>query len=149
MNTLKCLCLVMCGISVVGCASNRLEKDFFFDNPAATRIDRLRQLSLEEQYRVFRFGNDEIHPPLIGLALPIAEKGREAVPFLLEQIEPSTEDVAARDILQLFETMESIKSYDVKSDAVVMDALRDLVASMSDSGWRDVCEKMLGRIEAN
>lgn len=136
-------------ISLAGCPNDKFERKFFFENPAATRIDRLRQYPLEEQYRIFRYGNDEIHPPLIGLAKPIAERGGDAVSFLLGQIKPPADDIAIRDVLQVFETMESIKSYDVKSDEVVMEALRTRVAAMKDAGWKDVCKGMLERIEAH
>ena len=45
--------------------------------------------------------------------------------------------------------MESIRSYGVKSDALVMDMLRSRVSTMKDSEWKAVCLKMLGRIEGN
>jgi len=59
-----------------GCANHRLEKEFFFKNSAATRMDRLRQYSLDDQYRLFRYGNDRIEPPLTGLAKPLQRKDR-------------------------------------------------------------------------
>ena len=132
-----------------GCANHRLEKEFFFKNPATTRMDRLRQYSLSDQYRIYRYGNDRFEPPLTSLAKPIAERGQAAVPFLLEQLNPHADDITVRDVLSLFEAMGAIKSYDVKSDAHVMDTLRSRVSAMKDPEWKAVCSKILGRIEGN
>ena len=140
--------LVFC-ITLEGCANHRFEREFFFNHPAATRMDRLREYSLDDQYRLFRYGNDKFEPPLTGLAKPIAEKGQSVVPFLLMKLNPQADDLTVRDVLLVFETMGSIKSYDVKSDAVVMSTLRSRISTMKDAGWKDVCSKMLGRIEAN
>lgn len=112
-------------------------------------MDRLRQYSLDDQYRIFRYGNDRFEPPLTGFAKPIAERGQTAVPFLLEKLNPQADDITVRDVLSLFEAMGSMKSYDVKSDAHVMDTLRSRVSTMKDPGWKAVCSKILGRIESN
>lgn len=138
-----------CCILFAGCANNKLEREFFFKEPAATRMDRLRQYSLDDQYRIFRYGNDRFEPPLTGLAKPIAERGQLAVPFLLEKLDPHADDITVRDVLSLFEAMGALKSYDVKSDARVMDTLRSRVSTMKDREWKAVCSKMLGRIERN
>jgi hypothetical protein len=140
---------LVCCILLGGCANHRFEREFFFKNPAATRMDRLRQFSLDDQYRLFRYGNDRFEPPLTGLVKPIAERGQNAVPFLLEKLNSHADDITVRDVLSLFETMGSIKSYDVKSDALVMDTLRSRVSTMKDPGWKAVCSKMLGRIEGS
>jgi hypothetical protein len=138
---------VMGCMTLLGCPENKLEKEFFFEKPASTRIERLRNYSLADQYRLFRYGNDRFEPPLIGLARPIAERGKDAVPFLLKELDTSTDDVAVRDILLVFETMMSIQSYDVRSDSALMARLRSRVQSMKDAGWQRVCFEMLRRIE--
>lgn len=147
-HALAVMSLAWC-ILLMGCANNRLEREFFFKKPAATRMDRLRQYSLRDQYRIYRYGNDRFEPPLTGLGKPIAERGQAAVSFLLEQLNAHADDRTVRDVLSLFEAMESIKSYDVKSDAHVMDTLRSRVSAMKDQGWKAECSKMLSRIEGN
>ena len=138
-----------CCILFVGCRSHKLEKEFFFKNPPATRVERMGQYSLDDQYRIFRYGSDKFEPPIMGLARPIAEKGKTVIPFLLGKLSPQPDDVTVRDVLVVFETMSAIKSYDVKSDRVVMDALRSSVSAMKDEGWRKVGSQMLQRIESN
>jgi hypothetical protein len=149
-NGMATACVICwCATILVGCANRRLETEFFFKNPPATRVDRLRQYSLEDQYRLFRYGNDKFEPPLTGLAIPIAERGQAVVPFLLGKIDPEADDVTVRDVLLVFERMAATKSYDVKSDAAVMETLHSRVLAMKDAGWRVVCANMLRRIEAN
>jgi len=136
-------------ILFAGCANHKIEREFFFKKPVSTRMDRLRQYSLDDQYRIFRYGNDRFEPPLTGLAMPIAERGQSAVAFLLERLSLDADDITVRDVLSLFEAMGSIKSYDVKSDLSVMNTLRYRVSTMKDQEWKVVCSKMLRRIESN
>jgi len=130
---------------VLGCESHDLEENFF-KQPLANRVERLRQYPLADQYKIFRYGND-FEPPLMDLADPIAERGATAVPFLLDQLNSKPDDITVRDILLIFGTMASSKSYDVKSDAALMTTLASRVSGMKDQGWQVVCLKMLQRIK--
>jgi len=107
----------------------------------------MRQYSLEDQYKIFRYGNDYVEPPLMNLADPIAERGATAVPFLLNQLNAEKNDTVVRDTLLIFETMAVSKSYDVKSDPALMSALDAKIAGMKDRGWQSVCLVMFGRIK--
>lgn len=129
----------------VACEDRDLEENFF-RQPLADRVERLRSYPLADQYKIFRYGNDRKEPPLMDLADPIAEKGAKAVPFLLDQLNSESHDIAVRDILLIFETMATSKSYDVKSDSVLMNALSSKVSAMKDKEWKDICSKMLQRI---
>jgi hypothetical protein len=130
---------------VVGC-EDRLEQKFF-DQPPATRLERMRQYSLADQYKIFRYGNDKREPPAMFLADPIAERGTAAVPFLLDQLNAHPDDITLRDILLIFETMATSKSYDVRSDASLMTTLTSRVSGMKGTLWQDNCIKMLQRIK--
>jgi hypothetical protein len=87
-----------------GCNHQHLEESFF-DRPPEDRVERLRQYSLEDQYKIFRYGNDKIEPPLMELAEPIAEKGATAIQFLVTRLNLKTDDVTVRDVLLILETM--------------------------------------------
>jgi len=130
---------------LLGCENHDLEENFF-KQPLANRVERLRGYPLAEQYRIFRYGNDKKEPPFIDLAEPIAERGAAAVPFLVDQLNSESQDIAVRDILLVFETMATTKSYDVKSDAALMGTFSSKVSTMKDQGWKDTCLKMLKRI---
>lgn len=144
-RVLSCSCVLM----LCGCGNYRFERHVVFDGPAATRIDRVRQYSLEEQYKIFRYGNDVVEPPLMELAKPIAERGAAAVPFLLRQLSDESDDTTVRDVLLIFQEMSFSKTYDVKNDKVVMATLETKVSEMKASDWRRVCSKMLGSVRGD
>ena len=134
-----CLVLRSCG------GEQRLEKSFF-EQPLGSRVERLREYPLPDRYRIFRYGNDEIEPPLMDLAGPIAERGAAAVPFLLDRLREAGNDVEEiRDILLIFERMAASGSYDVKSDQLVMDTLQKSI-DRAPYG-RDFLLVMLHRIQ--
>lgn len=141
--TSYCLCTLLSS----GCSNHRFERHVVFDGPAAARIDRVRQYSLEDQYRIFRYGNDVVEPPLMSLAKPIAERGEAAIPFLLKELNSKPDDTTTRDLLLIFQQMEASKSYDVKGNATLMTTLDARVAAMKDDKWRSVCSKMLQSIK--
>lgn len=136
---------IACGL-LLGCDSHQMERDFF-KKPLGTRIERLRQYPLADQYKVFRYGNDVIEPPLIDLAGPIADKGGEAIPFLMEQLKTTKEDLAVRDLVLIFETMSKSKTYDVRDDKTLMRNLASKISEMKDKGWQDSALRMLRRIQ--
>jgi hypothetical protein len=129
-------------ILAIGCENHDLEEKFF-KQPLLTRVERMRRYPLADQYKIFRYGNDMVEPPLMDLADPISERGSAAVPFLLNRLNSEQDDIAVRDILLIFETMARSKSYDVRSDAALMIALDSRVSKMKDQGWRDICLKRL------
>ena len=139
------LSLLLGTFLLLGCEDHELEENFF-KQPPADRVERLRRYPLTDQYKIFRYGNDRKEPPFMDLAEPIAEKGATAVPFLVEQLNSESHDIAVRDSLLIFATMASSKSYDVKSDSVLMSALSSKVSAMKDKDWKDICSKMLQRI---
>ena len=142
---LQRICLTVVTLLMLGCRSYSLEKEFFVQ-PLGTRLERMRQYSLEDQYRIFRYGNDVVHPPLTDLANPIAEKGSVAIPLLIDHLNADDDDFTVRDTLLVLERMQSSGSYDVKSDAAVMTTLDSKVSTVKDKEWRTTCLKMLERI---
>ena len=143
MNMLNVLAVVC--IMLNGC-EHRMEKDFF-RKPLGNRLERLRQYCLENQYKIFRYGNDVVEPPLTDLANPIAERGAESVPFLLNRLDSESDDISARDILLIFEKMTYFKSYDVKSDMALMSKLTSRVSVMKDKGWQSTCRRKIQNIK--
>ena len=139
----------LCGCTgLTSCITHRFERNFILANPAATRNERLRQYSLEDQYRIFRYG-DHLEPPLMGLAEPIAERGASAIPFLLAKLNTKHDDSTVIDILLIFQTMTWKKSYDVKGDRKVMAALRTSISGMKSEFWRSSCSRRLQEIVAS
>jgi hypothetical protein len=81
------------------------------------------------------------------LAIPIAERGRTAIPFLLAQLDSQGDDITIRDILWIFARMASSGSYDVKSDAALKATLISRVSGMKHKGWQSMSLKELQRIK--
>jgi hypothetical protein len=129
----------------IGCKGQDLEKRFFHE-PAGNRVERLRRYSLDEQYRIFRYGMDRLEPPAMGLRGPIAERGAAAVPFLANKLNVDTDDIAVRDIELIFAMMEVTGSYNVKADASLMTVLTSKIAGMKSKAWQDMCLKVLKEI---
>ncbi len=141
--------LLFACVSTMACTDHKFEKHFISSVPARERVDRLRQYSLEDQYKIYRYGNDCVEPPLMDLAEPIAEKGAAVAPFLLAKLDPKADDTTVRDILGIFHMMAYLKAYNVKSDQLVMTTLSARVSTMKDAEWKRICYKTLQNIEEN
>jgi hypothetical protein len=116
-------------VLIVVSNDHQFEKDFLFCQPRETRLARMRQCSLVDQYRVWA---DKIEPPARYLAAPIAEKGTAVVPFLTEQLKSDHDDLAVRDILFLFEEMQWMKTFDAREDASLMQILDTRVQAIKN-----------------
>lgn len=112
------------------CDAQQFKKDFFRKTPPADRLETMRQYSLEDQYKIYRYGHDKIEPPALILARPIAERGKAAVPFLIEQLKSDKNDLAVRDILYLLERMLDMKTFDARTDTGLMKLLDDRVVAI-------------------
>jgi hypothetical protein len=134
---------MLISLVAVGCAAGRFERHFIYEVPARERVDRMRHYSLEDQYRIFRYGNDRIEPPLMALAEPIAEKGIEAIPFLVGKLAPKADDLTVRDIVLVFHLMSSYKTYNVLSDSNLMALLQQRVSEMKDKEWQGICRRTI------
>ena len=51
-----------------------------------------------------------------------------------------------RDLLLIFQEMTALRSYDVKSNSVLMRTLDMRVAAIKETEWRSVCPRMLRSI---
>lgn len=140
----KHLCVGILISVLIGCADHSFEHKFF-QQSFATAEARMTGYSLEDQYKIFRYGNDVVHPPMMELANPIAKLGGAAVPFLLMKLASETDDVGIRDIALIFQEMTLQDYYDVRSDKVVMSRLTQKVESMTT--WKDVTLGMIDEIK--
>ena len=82
-------------------------------------------------------------PPAYELADPIAERGKLAAPFLLEQVHGTPDDITIRDVLLILEAMARLKTYDVQRDTVLMKTLSLKVSTMRDAFWKEMAMRSL------
>ena len=142
------LAAVTVGCPIDACNGRYRMERTFFGEPAGTRVERLRRYALPDQYRVFRYGMDRREPPDAELADPIAERGKMAVPFLLEQLAGTPDDKTVDDILLIFEAMARLKTYGVPGDMDLMATLTARVSGMKDPFWRAEATRTLASIKA-
>lgn len=129
-----------------GCQRHSLEEDFLA-GPSGNRLERMENYNLEDQYKIFRYAN-EAEPPDIELAEAIAKQGKVAVPFLEEQLRADTDDVAVRDLLQVFYDMQRSGSYNVGGDGQLMLMLQRSVERVEKRPWGPTCQRILSGIQA-
>src|SRR5262245_30662590 len=106
--------------------SDQMEKDFFSTYPPATRVAKLRQYSLEDQYKIFRYGNDKRQPRDWRLADPIAERGASVIPFLTAKLD-NADDLTVYDILIILWRMDRLKTFHLAQDTALMHLLEERV----------------------
>jgi hypothetical protein len=102
---------------------------------------------LEDQYRIFRYGNDHIRTSYDGAGRSNSRAGAAAIPFLVAQLGSKPNEITVHDTLEIFLEVALTKSYDVKPDAALMATLTSVVAGMKDQGWRDSCLKLIRYIK--
>jgi len=79
-------------------------KDFYAKTASEQQVV-FRGYSVERQYRIFRCGTTQRHPPDIGLAGYIADGGEKNIPFLLEKLRTEESEPVRRYIIYVFELM--------------------------------------------
>jgi hypothetical protein len=143
------LLLPLCAALTVACPLEfacdgryQLERRFF-RQPPQDRVERLRRYELPDQYRIFRYGMTRHEPPAYELADPIAERGKLAAPFLLEQVQGTPDDMTIRDVLLILEAMARLKTYDAQRDLILMKALSLKVSTMRDAFWKAMATRSL------
>jgi hypothetical protein len=146
--------LVMLGAIMAACSAElacdgryQLERDFLVQ-PVWTRVERFRRYDLPDQYRIFRYGVDHREPPNIELAGPLAERGKAAVPFLLEQLTGKPDDKTVDDVLLIFEAMTRLHTYSVRADQSLMTTLTAKVTEMKDELLKTRAMKTLEYIKS-
>lgn len=135
----------LCGlllIAVASCQANSVGKKFFKDGYAA-RVERLGTYPLEEQWSIFLYANQEVHPPLKDMALPIAKQGKSAVDYIFDQLVQPRHELDFRDSMVVFKRMQQGGYYDICGDEGAMETLRRNEGRISHPGWRDVYRQML------
>ena len=88
-------------------------RDPFFDLPAATQLETMSAYPLERQWQLYLYGYQRIHPPTLRLADPIAERGEQAVPYILGQLASSFNEIDFMSALWVFERMRHRGYFDI------------------------------------
>lgn len=136
------LCLVCLLRAQILYAAPSVEKDFF-KGDVSTRLERLETYPLEEQYRIFLYGNQVIHPPSTGLAIPIAKRGKIAADYILRRLDTSKNDLDFRDSMVVFQSMQWGGHFDLCGHPKYMNEIAGNASKIEYEGWRKVYLEML------
>lgn len=139
--------LLCCGLCffATACFSQDIESQFFADG-FKSRLERLEKYPLAQQYSIFLYGNQTIHPPLTDLAIPIARQGQPALEFILGKLDHSENDLDFRDSLVVFQTMQWGGYYNICRDTAAITRIKDNAKKIRDADWRNVYKQMLNGI---
>lgn len=149
----KIICVIL--LLLYGCASNanderpsKVVSDFYHNyRSSSERVRQFKNYSLEEQYELFIFGNQVVHPPAIYLDSPFAEQGPIIVPFLKMKLEAAKDEATIRDIALIFSEVARLKLYDFSKDTELMKLLEHKINNMQGN-WKDVSLKFLSQIRS-
>lgn len=148
---IKIICLFFAILG--GCASyfgdvqpSKMINDFFRLS-TSEQLNEFKNHNLEEQYDLFLFGNQTIHPPAIYLARSFAEQGSIIVPFLKTKLESTHDEATIRDITAIFSELSSLRLYNFQSDFGLMDLLEQKANSMQGI-WKETTLKMISEIRS-
>jgi len=136
-----------------GCVSNaadvkpsKMASDFFH-MPSSDQVKQFKNHRLDEQYELFIFGNQVVHPPATHLATSFAEQGPIIVPFLKSKLKATQEEITVRDIVLVLSRLAQLKLYDFSKDEELMGLLDKRVNDMHGI-WKKTTREMISVIHS-
>jgi hypothetical protein len=133
---------VIVGLACLAACSTHSPGSDFFREDIATRYDRLATYPMAEQWEIFRYGNQQIHPPTTGLASVLARGGKPMADYVVGQVEGSKRELDYRDALVVLRTMQRNGDYDVCGDSALQARLERQGPRFPDGVWHAVIQKM-------
>ena len=129
---------------IISCNGKSVESKFFYEETnRVSRISKLESLPLVEQYKIFKYGNQKIHPAQKSLAGPIAKQGKSALDYVLQQIRNSENDLDFRDSMIIFREIEKKGYYQVCKDQRAIQEIRENENKIQHKDWRAIYHEML------
>ena len=126
------MCQIVIGVSLLGvcflvscCVGISPEAEFHFSHYDADEQEaRFRELPMDQQYRTFLFGTQQMHPPILELGRVFAEHGKAALDYALKELERSANVMDFVDSMVIFEEMQRKGYYPICEDPFAMGQLR-------------------------
>jgi hypothetical protein len=118
----------------------------FFHVTLSEQVGQFKNYSLDEQYELYIFGNQVVHPAASYLARPFAEQGPVIVPFLKEKLE-AAEEATVRDIIVILAELAYLKLYDFSKDQELMTLMDQRAANMQGI-WKETTLEMISEIRS-
>jgi len=140
MSIVRMIILVLFGCTSIACAMqpNKFVEEFYTKNLSSSdQISQFKNYSIEEQYELYKFGNQVVHPPAIYLARALAQQGSVIIPFIKGKLATEEDEVSIRDIILIFSELAQLKLYDVSNDKELMNLLTQKVNNMQGI-WKNI-----------
>lgn len=115
----------------------------YFKLPRKEQVQKFTLQSQDDQYVIYMCGSQAIEPPVMGFAGAYASEGAAVVPFLKNKLQSAGDDLTVRDLVLVFNQMNTAKTYDVVHDNELIDLIKQKVAGMKDAQWKQITEKMV------
>ncbi len=128
-------------------ADSKLAEDFFHDISPLDWEKSMERYSLEDQYKIYIYGMQVIHPPLLELSKPFAKQGQKVIPFLISKLESTDDDAEVSDIVNIIQEMARLKTYNAKQDVKLIEAINISILRMKDSYWKRITSNDLKQIQ--
>jgi hypothetical protein len=126
---------------------NQFVEEFYRKNISTSdQINQFKNYTIEEQYELYKFGNQVVHPPAIYLASVFAQQGAVIVPYIKGVLVTEEDEVSIRDIVLIFSELAQIKLYDFSKDSELMKLLTQKVYNMKGI-WKDNALSELSEIQ--
>ena len=112
------------------------------------RSVELEKYPLEQQYEIFLYGMQKVHPPDTGLASAIAKRGKPALDYVLRMVAASDKVLDYVNSMEIFGSMARGRHYSVVChDAEVMGEIEANGNRVSHTGWNEVYQLKLKRLK--
>ncbi len=130
------LLAVVVSALLAGCQTTAEQADFL----AVRGNDRAAVLATyprEQQWRLFKYANQVIHPPMTGLSSVLAREGEPMLRLILASLDTTDNDLDYRDGFEVFADMQRIGSYRVCVDRPVLAKIEGYRGKIRDVFWRE------------
>ena len=119
----------------------------FLDLSRDAQLGRMRRMPIDKQIDYYFAGQEYVHPPL-SLDDTIAERGKEAIPFILKRLKEEEKDYRKVFLLYTLRRMHDFH-YDLRGEKEAIETLQGVTAKMESRMHKEVAEGIVKDIVEN
>ncbi len=123
--------------------------DAFLKKNLTERRIAILEYPLEMQVELYVAALMRKHPPDLGLASSVARNGEKIVPFLVQRLKTETFDISKMELIEVFERMQNLGTYNVASNAELMHFLEQQVQTIEHPSSKKFANGFLNKIKAD
>ncbi|MGJ4951449.1 hypothetical protein [Bradyrhizobium sp. HKCCYLS20291] len=120
--------------SLAGCQTT--EQAEFLEHRRSARDEVVATYPLDKQWRLFKYANQVVHPPMTGLSSVLARGGEPMLRLILASLETTDNDLDYRDGLVVIADMQHRGTYRVCADSALLAKLESYRDRIGNADWR-------------